>query len=77
MKGTPENGYQQALWRIEACTSKGESGTVFELVELSLPGPPPEISQLTALTELFVADNQLASLPPEIGQLSLLTMLEL
>ncbi|HWB07453.1 MAG TPA: COR domain-containing protein, partial [Verrucomicrobiales bacterium] len=38
---------------------------------------PPEVGQLTALTELYLEDNQLAALPPEIGQLTALTELYL
>ncbi len=36
---------------------------------------PPEIGQLTALTELLLSGNQLSSVPPEIGQLTALTEL--
>ena len=31
---------------------------------------PPEIGQLSSLTQLDLFNNQLSSLPPEIGQLS-------
>ncbi len=34
---------------------------------------PPEIGQLSQLTELFLTSNHLTSLPPQIGQLSQLT----
>ncbi|MBI5091106.1 MAG: leucine-rich repeat domain-containing protein [Candidatus Hydrogenedentes bacterium] len=36
---------------------------------------PPEIGQLTALTNLNLKDNQLSSLPPEVGKLTTLTTL--
>ncbi|MDZ8025099.1 MAG: COR domain-containing protein, partial [Nostoc sp. DedQUE11] len=38
---------------------------------------PPEISQLSSLTELYLSNNQLSNLPPEISQLSSLTRLYL
>ena len=48
-----------------------------ELSSLGLTTLPPEIGQLTALTQLDLCDNQLTSLPPEIGQLTVLTQLDL
>ena len=38
---------------------------------------PPEIGQLTNLTELNLLANQITSLPPDIGQLSVLYPLAL
>ncbi|MEO0739547.1 MAG: leucine-rich repeat domain-containing protein, partial [Cyanobacteria bacterium J06649_12] len=38
---------------------------------------PPEIVQLTSLTQLDLSSNQLSQLPPEIGQLTSLTQLYL
>ncbi|MGD8456657.1 MAG: leucine-rich repeat domain-containing protein [Anaerolineales bacterium] len=38
---------------------------------------PPEIGQLTQLTKLYLAKNQLTSLPPDICQLTNLTFLDL
>jgi leucine-rich repeat protein SHOC2 len=57
-----------------------ENGRVvgLELQAFGLTGAvPAEIGQLTALTVLGLADNQLTSLPAEIGQLTSLMVLEL
>jgi internalin A len=69
--------YQEALWKIEACHRAGKEGTYLELNGLGLTQVPPEIGQLSALTQLNLYNNQLTSLPPEIGQLSALTELYL
>jgi internalin A len=52
-------------------------GRLLNLNGLGLTRLPSEIGQLSALTRLFLHDNQLTSLPPEIGQLSALTVLYL
>jgi Leucine-rich repeat (LRR) protein len=44
---------------------------------MGLTALPPEIGQLTALTELHLSGNQLTALPPEIGQHKALTVLRL
>ncbi len=67
--------YPTALKRIAACRKSGN--TSLDLRELGLSQLPPEIGQLTALTDLYVAGNQLSQLPPEIGQLTALTKLKL
>lgn len=72
---TPETGYQEALRRIEKCRKKREKDTLLDLRNLSLKSLPPEIGELSALTELRLWGNQLTSLPLEIGQLSALLLL--
>ncbi len=66
-----------ALKHILACLQKGKKGTRLSLSGLGLTILPPEIGQLTALTELYLQSNQLKSLPLEIGQLTALTTLHL
>jgi len=51
--------------------------TVLKLSVKQLTSLPPEIGQLTNLTELNLTGSQLTSLPPEIGQLTNLTELNL
>jgi hypothetical protein len=74
---TPDEkiAYEEALNRIETC--RWGDGTVLDLSRLGLSHLPPEIGQLTALTELYLLFNQLATLPPEIDQLTALTELHL
>ena len=67
--------YDKALKKIEACR-RGRKRTL-DLSDLGLSSLPPEIDQLTALTELHLDGNQLSSLPPQIGQLTALTELHL
>ena len=72
---TPEQqqAYDEALKRIEACPR--QQGTELNLGGLGLTRLPPEIGQLTNLTELYLQRNQLRTLPPQIGQLANLTEL--
>ncbi len=74
---TPEAqaAYEHALKRIEACRRKGEQGTSLVLTGIGLSQVPPEIGQLSALTALHLADNELTGLPPEIGKLPALALL--
>ncbi|MFX0200482.1 MAG: COR domain-containing protein [Candidatus Hodarchaeota archaeon] len=51
--------------------------TIFDLSHRQLPALPPEIANLTGLTELNLSKNQLSSLPSEISRLSKLTYLDL
>ena len=51
--------------------------TTLDLGSLKLTTLPPEIGQLTKLTELNLSENQLTTLPPEIGKLTNLTELRL
>lgn len=60
--------YEEALKRIENCRLEGPAGTHLDLTTLGLTHLPPEIAQLTALEELHLHENQLASLPPELDQ---------
>ncbi len=69
--------YERALERIEACRREGKQGASLHLNSLGLTQVPPEIGQLSALTQLHLHNNQLTSLPPEIGQLTALTRLSL
>ena len=72
-----QQAYDKALQRIQACLQQGKNGTRLDLSALGLTTLPPEIGQLTALTSLFLYNNQLSALPPEIGQLTSLTTLYL
>jgi len=54
-----------------------EKETVLNLNHNQLSSLPPEISQLSNLTELSLENNQFSSLSPEISQLSNLTTLSL
>ncbi len=54
-----------------------EKATVLHLFSNQLSSLPPEICQLSNLTELDLHNNQLSSLPPEICQLSNLNELDL
>ncbi len=67
--------YDEALRRIEKCRKQGKNGIHLDLSLHGLTMLPPEIGQLTALTELYLHNNQLRTLPPEIGQLTQLTLL--
>ena len=70
-----QEAYDEALRRIEEC--KNEEGDSLDLSSIDLTTLPPEIGQLTALTELNLSNNQLSILPPEIGQLITLKELDL
>ena len=77
MNDEEQKAHDKALRGIEQCWQKGKQGTALDLSLLGLTTLPPEIGQLTALTELWLSDNQLTTLPPVIGQLTALTRLEL
>ena len=74
---TPEqqHAYNQAAEKIEACRRDGSLR--LDLSGLGLICLPPEIGRLTALTGLWLHDNQLSSLPPQVGQLTALNFLVL
>jgi hypothetical protein len=69
-----EGGFHQNLVgrRIEECRRKEEHGTALDLTDLGLSRLPPEIDQFTALTKLWLRNNQLKALSPEIGKLTAL-----
>ena len=75
MTSPQQIAYDKALKAIETCL-RGRELTL-DLGELGLSRLPPEIGQLTALTQLHLFDNALSSLPPQIGQLMALTGLNL
>ena len=54
-----------------------EQETKLDLAGQGIKELPPEIGQLTSLSELWLHENQLTSVPPEIGQLISLTSLDL
>jgi internalin A len=68
-----QKAYDEALKKIEICRRQKHTG--LDLRRIGLTRLPPEISQLTALKELSLNNNQLTMLPPEIGQLTALTRL--
>ena len=74
---TPEEQatYDNARSRIEEC--RRGKWTFLILSMRRLTSLPPEIGQLSSVTQLYLSDNQLTVLPPEIGQLSSLTWLAL
>ncbi len=76
---TPEaqEAYEEALRRIERWKQRGRRGESLDLSGLGLTIVPPEIFQLTALTQLYLSNNSLSTLPPKIGQLSALVLLSL
>lgn len=70
-----DSAYTEAQRRIAAC--RAQPTREINLRRLRLTALPPEIGQLTALTELYLWGNQLTALPPEIGRLTALTVLHL
>ncbi|WP_395742757.1 COR domain-containing protein [Prosthecobacter sp.] len=75
---TPEalEAYQEALERIDRCKRRW-GGLFLDLSDLGLTLLPPEIGQLTSLTQLNLSDNRLSALPHEIGLLTELTALDI
>ncbi len=71
----PQEAYEEAMRQIEECRQQGDEGRFLNLSKLGLTALPPEIGQLTALTELRLYNNQLTALPPELSQLTALTAL--
>ena len=60
---------------IENARRSGD--TVLDLIGMKLTELPESLGELTALTHLFLNDNQLTTFPAEIGQLTALTALAL
>ncbi|MBI5819461.1 MAG: leucine-rich repeat domain-containing protein [Verrucomicrobia bacterium] len=77
MNDKEQAAYDESLWRIEVCRRQGEQDTMLDLRDLGLTTLPPQIGQLTALTDLLLSGNQLTTLPPQIGQLTALRRLDL
>ncbi|MCI5158544.1 MAG: GTP-binding protein, partial [Candidatus Electrothrix sp. AUS1_2] len=67
--------FEELLKEIEKAKANGETKLV--LRGKGLRGLPPEICQLTKLTELDLRNNQFRTLPPEICKLTELTRLDL
>ena len=63
---TPEQqrAYSEALKRIEACRST--RGTKLDLKDIGLSHLPPEIGQLTALTQLDLHGNPALAIPESV-----------
>ncbi|OYW76150.1 MAG: hypothetical protein B7Z37_09950 [Verrucomicrobia bacterium 12-59-8] len=77
MTAEAQKAYDEALERIGECERMGKAGVGVDLSNLGLTTLPPEIGRLTALTHLYLDNNQLSTLPSEIGQLTTLTWLDL
>lgn len=73
MSPEARKAYDKALRRIEDCRLRG--WVHLDLSDLGLTEVPPEIGQLSALTELRLERNRLTSLPPEVCRLFALTNL--
>ena len=65
----------EAQRRIEIAFQ--EDSKSLDLSTLTLTSVPPELGQLSNLSELYLDQNQLTSVPPELGQLSNLATLVL
>jgi small GTP-binding protein len=70
-----QKAYDSALRKIRRYQRQGNASCSLSLGDLGLTMLPPEIGQLTTLTELYLHKNQLTLLPPEIGQLTKLVVL--
>ncbi|WLE96512.1 MAG: COR domain-containing protein [Candidatus Electrothrix communis] len=66
---------EDVLKKIEEAKASG--ATTLDLSRQGLKKLPPEIGQLTNLTELYLSGNRLSTLQPVIGQLTNLTILNL
>ncbi|HEV7403598.1 MAG TPA: COR domain-containing protein [Chthoniobacteraceae bacterium] len=70
-----QEAYDEALRIIEDC--RQANGDRLDLSSMGLTRVPPELGQLSALTLLYLFNNQLTAVPAELGQLSALTELSL
>lgn len=77
MTGKEREAYDKALVSIAVCRRKGKDGTNLNLSGVGLCALPPEIGELSALTQLYLGNNKLSTLPAEVGELSALTTLDL
>ncbi|MDR0655620.1 MAG: leucine-rich repeat domain-containing protein, partial [Treponema sp.] len=67
--------YKEAEQRIKNCRESG--GKVLDLSGLGLYQIPPEIAELTNLTELYIGGNGIKTLPGFIGKLTSLVRLDI
>jgi Leucine-rich repeat (LRR) protein len=67
--------YQEAERRIKSCRESG--GKILDLSRLGLDQIPPELAELTNLTELSLCGNRLKTLPGFIGKLTSLERLDI
>ena len=70
-----DDGYAEALRRIEAARTSGEA--LIDLTHLGLTEVPPEIGTLTQVVVLLLSGNELTTLPPEIAEMTALRHLDL
>jgi internalin A len=75
MTALEQKACAEALRRIGECGRR--RATALDLCGLKLTRLPPQLAQLSKLTELNLSDNQLRGLPPEVIQLANLTRLDL
>ena len=68
-------GHREALRRIE--DARAEGATELNLMGLELEELPPELWELTSLTQLYLGNNELTTLPESIGNLEALNYLTL
>jgi SpoVK/Ycf46/Vps4 family AAA+-type ATPase len=67
--------YKEAEQRIKDCRESG--GKVLDLSGLGLYQIPPELAELTTLTELSISGNRIKTLPGFIGKLTSLERLDI
>ena len=70
-----EEAYEKALDKIQE--ARRTNAITLDLCDNHLTALPPEIAQLTALTNLNLSDNHLTALPTGIAHLTALTALDL
>ena len=72
---TPEEGYEEALIRIEKAAR--DEAEILNLNELGLRDLPPELFNLTRLTHLNLQHNTITVIPDALGDLTNLRTLDL
>jgi Leucine-rich repeat (LRR) protein len=75
MNQKEQKAYDEAVRRIAHYKRMGGTAPPLSLLGMGLTALPPQIGDLTDLTELRLGNNQLTTLPREIGQLTALTQL--